>query len=531
MLAWPPRSFRRRAIIALLVLASAGVVGCEPQIAVELVDVVAVEPARIDAGHRLRVTGHRFLLGHPCTFALRGAWHRPGRPPEHREHTIEGEASSGEAAEAIVTEDVIRALGGRATFVGELEVRFAAATIPGGTVHGLLEDVTLDFVPSARGTTRGELADIERALGARLAEASEEPGAEVAEVLPGGLAESLGVTAGDRIVARGRLNVLEAGDLALEGVPTAERALHVVRDGSEPFELRAAVPVTAPSMPASRAHQLAALLVLLAVALGLGARRRGASEAVQRIAGPAHVVTASVVAMLIHRSISSGLVSDVGTLAGVGVLAIGLSGATAGQRNRWSALVTAARALALAATALGAAALSGTTDLVVLSARAAGDVTEWPGLSTALGPAAAFGLVVACVRPTAAIASLLASALDALVLGVAAALATVVLFGGAGGPDPAAALVFVVRALVVAAGIALARPTLAALAPPALTALGVASAGLSALAAYVALVEPLVPSAAAVLAETLGAALVLLLGMAALARRRAPLGPEHELEL
>lgn len=531
MRTWAPRSSYRHPIAALLALASAGVVGCEPQIAVELVEVVAVEPTRVDAGHRLRVTGHRFLLGHPCTFVLRGTWHRPGRPPEHRERTIAGEATSGEAAEVIVTEDVIRDLGGRATFVGELEVRFAAASIPGGIVHGSRTDVTLDFVPSARGTTRGELADIERLLGARLAEASEDAGAEIAEVLPGGLAESLGVAVGDRIVARGGLNVLEAGDVALDGVPPADRALRVVRDGSEPFELRADVPRAMPSMAPSRAHQLAALLALFAVALGLGRRSRHASVPAERVAGPAHVATAIVVGVLIHRAISSGLVSDVGTLVGAGVLAIGLSGATAAERNRWSALVTVARALALAATALGAAALSGTTDLVVLSARASGDVTQWPGLGTALGPAAALGLVAACARPAGAVASLFESALDALVLGVSAAVAVVVLFGGTGGPEPAAALVFVVRALVVAAGIALARPTLAALPRPALALLGFTSACLSALAAYVALVEPLAPSAAAVLAETLGAALVLLLGMAVLARRHAPLGPEHELEL
>ena len=197
--------------------------------------------------------------------------------------------------------------------------------------------------------------------------------------------------------------------------------------------------------------------------------------------------------------------------------------------------------LAFATVALAAAALAGTTDVIVLSAHAAGSPIEWPGLGTALGPAAALSLVVVCARPVTArepgqseprARSVFAEgALDALVLGLTAALATAVLFGGTGGAEPAATLAFVVRAVVVAVGIAVARPTLCVLPRPALATLGVASAGLSALGAYFAVAEPLDPSQRTALAETIGIALVLALGMSVVPRHRAPLPLEQELEL
>lgn len=523
-------SLRRLAGGALLLAASGCLVACEPRIAVELLDVTAVEAERIDAGHRLSVAGRRFLLGHPCTFVLRGTWHRPGAAPEHRERTIAGEATSSELAEATVTEEVVRALGGRATFVGDLEVRFDAASIPGGIVHGALHDVTLDFVPAARGATRAELDALERATGARFADASEEPGAEIADVAPGGLFANLGLEPGDRIVSRGGLRVLEVSDLLLEGVPDTERSLGILR-GSTPFEVLPAPPAAPTGLSPVRAHQLAALLLVVALALGLSARARRTHAGAERLAGPAHGVATVVVALGLQRAIVAGLVLDVSLVVGAGVLLILLGGALGADRDRGAALTAGTRALALAAVVLSAAALAGTTSLAALGERAGGDVSLWPGLGTALGPAAALGLVVSCTQPARADRTLGEGVLDALGLGLVSAIAAAVLYGGTGGPEPAAAIVFVVRAVVVATAIAIARSTLGALSRAALAALAVASAALCAASTYLSLVEPLDTAASGALAETLVLALVLLLGLAVAARQRAPLSVERELEI
>lgn len=523
---------RSLVLVLGLVLTAPVVLGCEPRIELELVEISDVEPARIDAGHRLAVHGQRFLMGHPCTVVLRGLWHRPGRGAERGEHTLLGEATSGERAEAVVTADAIRDLGGRATFVGEVEVRFEAASIAGGSVHGVLRDVTLDFVPAAHGALGGELEIIERGLGARFADVEGDPleatdarvaGVELAEVDVDGPLGRAGLVAGDHLVTRGGLRVLLPTDLTDSELGDAEPRLGVVRGGGEPFEIRLGVEAP-PETSVPRTYQLAALIALVGVLGAVATRRRTASAPTARLAGPAHVVLAVLAALGLWRGIALGWLSDASVVVGVVALVVAL--AAASEKGPSAALRGLVRALALTSTMLSVVAIAGTSELSVLFAPSL-EPASWLGLSSPLAPAAILGVVLASSPRS---STPLVSVLDALALGLTAALTTAALYGGVGEAG-AGAVSFALRAVVVLAVLAVLRAPLASLEPRFELALGIGAILLAPLATMLVLTAPLDVTTRTIFAETLALGIVAAVVVTGIARARTAPRLADELEL
>ncbi|TNF60432.1 MAG: hypothetical protein EP303_07080, partial [Deltaproteobacteria bacterium] len=92
-----------------------------------LLEVENVEPPEIEPGGTVRIHGRGFPLGRSPDIALRGAVHRPGMRASAVDAHLVGVVQSESLIEVPIGEELIDALGGRATVDGELRVGFRTA--------------------------------------------------------------------------------------------------------------------------------------------------------------------------------------------------------------------------------------------------------------------------------------------------------------------------------------------------------------------------------------------------------------------
>jgi hypothetical protein len=191
-----------RAVVFFVMLLSA----CSGYDDLALLEVDTIEPPEIEPGGTLRVRGSGFPLGRTPEIVLRGSVYRPGMLPSTVDAHLAGTVQSESLIEIPIKEELIAALGGRATVDGELRVAFRAAdehrdVFCAGRIH-------LDFLPDTSSqlradSVREEQSDPAAAQSFGLELSREElgtVGVRVLSVDSGGLAAVQGVESGDVLV-------------------------------------------------------------------------------------------------------------------------------------------------------------------------------------------------------------------------------------------------------------------------------------------------------------------------------------------
>lgn len=329
-------------------LALAPVAGCARDDRYELLSVEPLEVSRIDAGRAVTLAGAGFPIGREVEVLLRGVLHAPLGARRRVHHTLVGRTTTPERLELSITDADIAALGGRGTFVGTLEVIVHGASVDGlaSRVVGLLDDVTVDVVPSERsGLALAPSAEeglaLASVLGLEIApdglaaveddgeaapalDAPEEPraGTLVAAIDPGGPAMQLGLPAaglapGSRIVAIDGMRVLEPSELRID--PRASRAT-ITALGPDGVTRTLVVDLDAargrPTDQTTRQEQLAAVIIVAALLFGawpwssrLAPRAEARPAADKPLAG---VLTASISLALVlaASTCASGALSE-----------------------------------------------------------------------------------------------------------------------------------------------------------------------------------------------------------------------------
>ncbi len=236
-----------------------------------LLEVESIEPPEIEAGGTLRIHGRGFPLGHAPEIVLRGSVYRPGMPASNVDARLLGEVRSEALIEVPIVEELIDALGGRATVDGELRIGFRAAD--GHRDVFSAERVRVDFLPD----TSAQL----RAGGAREPEESEQLGARsfglelsreelgtvgvrVVSVDPDGLAAAQGMKPGDTVVGLDEMSLYSRRDFLADPSQTESTVL-VVRDG-----LRGVHALRWPHDATERAAEPTAIGVFVLLGLLLG---------------------------------------------------------------------------------------------------------------------------------------------------------------------------------------------------------------------------------------------------------------------
>ncbi len=261
----------------------------------QLIQVLDLAPRDVEVGDTLAIVGSGFPAGKPARVTFRGVLHRPGMKALGGAEivaagTVVGSdqvrVAFGEAAEALFCGDGGRAL--HTTFVGDVEVAFAAAAQGAAPVAGVLPGVTLDVHPSAGAVDVDGDRDGERALtlmglhAAAVAPAG--AGLLVDAVDPGSRAEAAGISSGDMLTSFDGLRVASAGDVL--PAPGAREAAVGVRHAGSPAEVVHAVSVDG-FRRASAAELLPpammALGALVVVVLFAGFARPPLGAAVQRL--------------------------------------------------------------------------------------------------------------------------------------------------------------------------------------------------------------------------------------------------------
>ncbi|MGB5349056.1 MAG: PDZ domain-containing protein [Polyangiales bacterium] len=222
-----------RALAFFVILLSA----CSGYDDLALLDVETIEPPEIETGGTLRIHGHGFPLGRAPEILLRGSIYRPGMRASRIDARLAGEVRSESLIEIPIVEELIDALGGRATVDGELRVGFRAADQRRDVFAA--ERVRVDFLPDTSSQLR---ADVDRegqssplpvspSFGLELSR--EELGAvgvEVVSVDPDGLAARQGVKSGDTIVGLDGMSLYSRRDF-LPDPSRTESTVLVARDG------------------------------------------------------------------------------------------------------------------------------------------------------------------------------------------------------------------------------------------------------------------------------------------------------------
>ncbi len=211
----------RRVVLgtATLAFVLAASLGCSAEPDSELLAIDAVTPSRVSPGQSLRVDGHGFPERRQGTIRLEGQRRVPGGRAEDVVFEAPIRAGRDGAVRLPVDARLLGAMGGRATFRGDVRVSFPSAE-GASRVFGVARGVVVDFVPD----TRTDLAlELERArrgravahrLGIVLDEEERfEGGLRIAGVEEGGVAARLGMAAGDRIVAMDGLRLYAITDL------------------------------------------------------------------------------------------------------------------------------------------------------------------------------------------------------------------------------------------------------------------------------------------------------------------------------
>jgi NADH-quinone oxidoreductase subunit H len=276
--------------------------------ATNLIQVVDMTPRAVEPGDTIAILGEGFPAGKPARVTFRGVLHRPGeRAMSGAEISATGTAVGADQVQLVVgdvTEALFCGAGDRAThatFEGDVEVAFAAATQGAPPVAGVLSGVTLDVRPMAGAVDMERDHEGQRVLsflGIRVASSTQtRSGLLVDSVAPGSRAEQSGIAGGDVLVSFDGVRVASTGDVL---PATGDREAVVgTRRGASANELPRTVSVDGfrRAPPAELLGSALAVLAALAVVVLLGAPLRAALEAT------------------IHRAVSR-LRDRFGTLAG-----------------------------------------------------------------------------------------------------------------------------------------------------------------------------------------------------------------------
>jgi hypothetical protein len=233
-LAHIPDHLRRFVVVGLVALA----VGCSAEPHSELLEIARVSPSRLSQGQSVRIEGRGFPERREGTVRLEGHRRTPGGALEQVRYEAPVRAGRDGTVRLPVDARLFAAMGGRATFRGEIRVTFRSSE-GAGSLFGSARDVVLDFVPDTGSDLALELdrARRGRAVAQRLGVAIEEEerfegGLLIASVEDGSVAARLGMTAGDRIVAMDGLRLYGITDLVPP--PGIEATvLELVRAGSD----------------------------------------------------------------------------------------------------------------------------------------------------------------------------------------------------------------------------------------------------------------------------------------------------------
>jgi len=235
-----------------------------------LLDVERIDPPEIEAGGTLRIHGRGFPLGHPPEIVLRGSVYRPGVRASTVDARLAGEVRSESLIEIPIGEELIEALGGRATVDGELRVGFRAADRHRDVFSA--ERVRIDFLPdtSAQLRVEGVREEPVGPLGAQSfgLELSREElgtaGVRVVSVDPDRLAAIQGVKPGDSIVGLDGMSLYSWRDFVPDP-SQSESTVLVSRDG-----LRGVHAIRWPHEATERSAEplVVGLFVLLGLLLG-----------------------------------------------------------------------------------------------------------------------------------------------------------------------------------------------------------------------------------------------------------------------
>jgi NADH:ubiquinone oxidoreductase subunit H len=207
-----------RLLTLLRILACASVLlACGRDSLPPLLTVTSVGPAHIEVGERLEIRGAGFPAGRPANIVFRGSIAKPGEDLDKgAEIHLHGTAVSESSIEVEVDEEasVSFARSARhATFQGEVEVAFSSTE--GAPVYGVLAGTTLDIrnvrVDDDEASTAAGIAFLK---GHGMTIDASPMGIRVSEIDPGSAAEVAGIAPGDRLLAYGPLQVLEASDFA-----------------------------------------------------------------------------------------------------------------------------------------------------------------------------------------------------------------------------------------------------------------------------------------------------------------------------
>mgnify|MGYP001827536970 CR=1 FL=1 len=221
-----------RQVVVFFVLLSA----CSGYDDLALLEVESIEPPEIEAGATLRIRGGGFPLGREPEIILRGAVYRPGMSASTVDARLSGEVRSESLIEIPVGDDLIDALGGRATVDGELRVGFRTEDRRRDVYSA--ERVRLDFIPDTSaqlraGAERSEEREPLGASGFGLELSREElgtVGVRVESVDPDGLAALQGVEPGDMIVGLDGMSLYSRRDF-LPDPSRSESTVLVAREG------------------------------------------------------------------------------------------------------------------------------------------------------------------------------------------------------------------------------------------------------------------------------------------------------------
>jgi hypothetical protein len=221
-----------RAVAFFVMLLSA----CSGYDDLALLEVDTIEPPELEPGGTLRIHGSGFPLGRTPDIVLRGSVHRPGMQPSTVSARLAGTVQSESLIEIPIEEELIDALGGRATVDAELRLGFRAADDHRDVFSA--ERVRVDFLPDTSSqlradSARGEQAEPADAQGFGLELSREElgtVGVRVVAVDADGLAAVQGVKSGDMLIGLDGMSLYSWRDF----VPDPSRdesTVLVARDG------------------------------------------------------------------------------------------------------------------------------------------------------------------------------------------------------------------------------------------------------------------------------------------------------------
>jgi hypothetical protein len=221
-----------RAAVFFAILLSA----CSGYDDLALLEVDSVEPSEVEAGGMLRLHGRGFPLARTPEITLRGSLRRPGIRVSDVDVRLAGNVQSESLIEIPIAGELIDALGGRATFDGELRVGFRAADDHRDVFAA--EQVRIDFLPDTSaqlraGSGREEQTEPVAAKGFGVVLSREElgtVGVRVLSVDPQGLAALQGVEPEDRLIGLDGMSLYSWRDFLPD--PTKHESIVLVaRDG------------------------------------------------------------------------------------------------------------------------------------------------------------------------------------------------------------------------------------------------------------------------------------------------------------